>query len=135
MAGDKWERDGVSNELTADFRKEHLKLAKGKTLLCEDGQYRKVGRKKGDVVFSYRWPWKLLINEESEPDSKGGHFINVLSFSAQILKQPIPSPKAMLAFETMMKVNFGIGDDGKFNAPPKRRTKITIGPANTKPTN
>lgn len=116
-----WGKGKFSKELSQDFRKEHLTDAIGRTLECEDGIKRRVV----EITSSYRYPWKMVINE-LDPESKAGHFINVLSFTSQMLGKPVPTVAEQVAFENVMKVRFGIKDDGSFNHAPQKSDSIIV---------
>jgi hypothetical protein len=101
-----------------DFSEELLNLkpenAIGLTLECEDGIHRKVE----NITFSFRWPWKVIINE-GDPMSEAGHFINVLSLQSQVIGKGVPSLDAQKAFEKVMRLRFAIREDGSFDRPPE----------------
>lgn len=107
-----------STELLEDVK---ITDAIGKNIICEDG----IERRCVEIVGSMKWPWKVIINEH-DPDSKMGHFVNMLSLCAQILGKPIPDKDAQKAFEKIMRVSFGIQEDGTFNEPPPKK-KLSLG--------
>lgn len=115
----KWGKGVFSNEL-ANI---DLKEAIGKTILCEDGLWRRCVT----LTHSMKWPWKMIINEE-DPDSNLGHFVSTLSLCAQILNKPLPDKDAIDAFEKVMRVKFNINADGSFDQPPQRRASQIFTP-------
>lgn len=111
MAKSKWSRGEFSEEL-ANI---DIQEAVGMTMECEDGIRRRIV----EITHSMKWPWKLIINEQ-DPDSKAGHYINLLSFSSQFIGKPPASVEAQKAFERVMRIKFNINEDGSFDKPPKR---------------
>ena len=111
-----WAKGHFSKELLEDFRNEHLTEAIGKRLVCEDN----ISRVVHEICFSFRYPWKLIINER-DPASQAGYFINILSFSSQMLGKGVPPQKAQEAFAKAIRIKFNVQQDGSIRVP---KTKI-----------
>lgn len=112
-----WGKGVFSDELG------NLKLtdALGLNILCDDG----ITRKCHEIVGSNKWPWMAIINEQ-DPNSKAGYFVHLLSLAAQIIGKPLPDKDTMEAFNRTMRVKFTIDEDGRFDHPPKPRSRLFI---------
>lgn len=104
-----WSRGEYSKELLTFDPKEAI----DRTIICEDG----IPRRVVEIVGSMKYPWKFVINEE-DPDSNSGYFVSNLSLVAQLLGKPIPTKEQDDAFAKVMRVKFGIQEDGSFDKPP-----------------
>lgn len=65
----------------------------GKVIFCADD----IPRRVTSVVFSYRFPAFVIINEE-DPASNGGYWVNIIDLTKQILegkRAPKESAEAM----------------------------------------
>ena len=102
-----------------DFSKElaevDIQQAVGTTIVCLDGITRRVI----EIVNSMRWPWMAIINEQ-DPESKMGHWVNLLSLSMQILGKGVPDKDAQEAFKRIMMITYKINEDGSFDKPPRK---------------
>ncbi|NBW17367.1 MAG: hypothetical protein EBR82_56245 [Caulobacteraceae bacterium] len=100
---------GNKNRLSFSPELQKLKIsdAIGKTIVCEDN----VPRRVVEIVYSYRWPWRVIINEK-DPDSNNGHYCNMLSLSSQLLGKGVPDKEAQDAFSRTVRVRFNVGDEG-----------------------
>jgi hypothetical protein len=108
-----WKDGDFSKELLEDVK---LELAIGKNIVCDDG----ITRNCKEIVCSFKYPWKAIINEQ-DPDSKAGHFVNILALSAQILGKPMPSKDAQEAFTKVVRLKFNVNEDGTFDSVPEKR--------------
>lgn len=102
-------------------KKISIKDAIGKTIICDDG----IPRRVVEIVFSNRWPWKAIINE-NDPESKMGHFVNKLSLTCQLLGKPLPTEAEIKAFEKTVRVRFKVSESGYYEAPPAKTTVSNI---------
>jgi len=64
----------------------------GRTFVCDDG----IARKVEEIYPSYAHRDRVVINEK-DPESKGGHFLHMLSFVCQSEGNPLPDREAMEA--------------------------------------
>ena len=73
----------------------------GKTVLCEDDQFRRVV----EITNAQAFPWLAIINER-DPESKSGHFVSNLTIAHLRLGEPPPSKEAREAFERLSKKTY-----------------------------
>lgn len=100
---------GKKNRLSfsPELQKIRIQDAIGKSVVCEDGKARRVH----EIVYSYRWPWRVIVNEK-DPESDNGHYVNMLSLSSQLLGKGVPDKDAQDAFARSVRVRFNIEEDG-----------------------
>ena len=110
-----WKDGDFSEELLGVSLSEFL----GKTVVCEDGVTRTIGKDPEDLVTSYRNPLMLIINER-DPESKSGHFISVYSLCCQVISGFLPSREAIDAANKSIRNRYQINEDGTFDRPPKK---------------
>lgn len=92
-----------------------LNEAIGKTIVCEDG----IPRQVVEICMSVPFAWRAVINEQ-DPDSKAGHFVNLLSLSSQLLNKGVPPKEAQEAFARMVG-KMSIKNAGGDIVPPTRK--------------
>lgn len=111
---------GNKNRLSfsPELQKVRITDALGKSIVCEDGKARRVH----EIVYSYRWPWRVIINEK-DPESKNGHYVNMLSLSSQLLGKGVPDKDAQDAFSRTVRVRFNVGDEGITKSHPLEQEK------------
>lgn len=100
---------GKKNRLSfsPELQKVKISDAIGKSIVCEDGKARRVH----EIVYSYRWPWRVIVNEK-DPESHNGYYVNMLSLSSQLLGKGVPDQDAQDAFAKSIRVKFNIGTEG-----------------------
>lgn len=114
---------GAKNRLSFSDELQKIKItdAIGKTIVCEDGHARKVH----EIVYSYRWPWRVIINEK-DPESNNGYYVNMLSLSSQLLNKGVPSKDEQEAFSRVVRVRFNVGAEGIAKSHPMEKTNSGI---------
>lgn len=114
---------GNKNRLpnSPELQKIKLNEAIGKTIVCEDN----IPRRVVEIVASYRYPWRAIINEQDET-ANGGHWVNMLSLTSQLIGKGVPDKSAQDSFARSVRMRFGIPDNGITKEHPLEKKKSGI---------